>query len=133
MISLFKTKMRGKVTIRVGRNERIVINQKRNTIAGHAKEIAAKRLIQHASSVIDRINFFQGGTLLHSAPITETSILAAQQVQLDASVAADAFNGTFDKVALVATGIGNFAELTGLSVTKTDVEPLLITWTVKVI
>jgi hypothetical protein len=130
---IIRPKFRGTVTIRVGHNQRIIINHIRNTISGQAKEIAAKRLIQHPSSAIDAINFYLGATLLHSAPISAFSILEPQKVQFDANVPAEAFEGQFDKVILMATGIGPFAERAELNVSKGPAEPLLINWTIKIL
>lgn len=127
----FRLKAMGRVTIL--HNDQIIYEDKWNTIMSFAKEIAAKRLIQHPSSAIDKIRIYDGITLVQEIPISATSILAPQQVQFNGDFTAYPFASHFDRIALAASAIGNFAELSGLDVTKLLSEPLLIIWKIKIV
>lgn len=131
MNTTFNIKPKGYVTIKL--NGITIHANKRNAIAPLAKEIAAKRLIQHPTSTIDKIRIYNGTTQIAEGQISATTIVNPQEVQFDCEFLAASFSGFFDRVALVASGIGPFAELEGLQITKGLTEPLLITWKIKII
>jgi hypothetical protein len=106
---------------------------KKNAIQPQAKEILAKRLIQHPTSVIDQIKLYNGVNLVFAQPITGTLIIAPQEVQFQALFSKDSFSGDFTEARLNCSSIADFSILNGLDATKSSTEGLLITWNIQII
>lgn len=104
-----------------------------NAIQAQAKEIAAKRLIQHPSSVIDTISLYNGVNLLKAGPITVNSIVSSTEVMFEAVFAPGDFNSSFTEARLIASGIGNFSIVQNLVASKDSTESLLVTWSIQII
>lgn len=107
--------------------------RKKNAIQPQAKEILAKRLIQHPTSVIDQIKIYAGVNLIAAQAITSTLIIAPQEVQFQALFPKDSFTGAFTEARLNCSSIADFSILTGLGATKASTEALLITWNIQII
>lgn len=106
--------------------------KRKNAIQPLAKDIAAKRLIGNAQSIIDTISLYSQGNLVASESITGTSVVQVDQVSFQATFSPGDFSGPFDEARLIASGMGAFSVITGLVGTKQGTESLLVTWNIQV-
>lgn len=128
-------KMRGEVTLSLFHKdgtlkERIVVH---NDIMPMAKEIAAKRLIGHPTSVIDQISLYLNNNLVatETIAIVDTAIITATQVSFSVLFSQTSFTGPVNAAQLIASGIGPFS-YTFVNVNKSANESLSVTWKIQI-
>lgn len=104
-----------------------------NAIQPQAKEILAKRLIGHPSSLVDQIALYYQGNLLSSILVQNTTIESPIETSFVTVFAPGDFNGNFDEARLRASGIGNFSIINNIVDSKDNTQSLLVTWKIQII
>ncbi len=111
---------------------RILIKTSNNAVLPLAKDIIARSIGQFAIAKIDQVKVYDGVTLLATATISAYSHPGTNQVDYTAEFDNASFNGNFDKLELLSSNMGVFAELTGLTESKTNAESLFINWEITI-
>jgi|SRR5882757_5989121 len=104
-----------------------------NAIQATAKEIVSKALIGNVTGLIDTIELYNLGILICSRPVTVKSIVNATEVEFDALFDAASFNSHVDEARLKASALGYFSIVTGVDITKTSIQSILVSWTIQIV
>lgn len=126
--------IKGRVRFEVQLGNKIIHSwSKDNAIQAAAKDIAAKRLIADATSVIDTISLYYQGNLVFARPIVSNGIVGVAEVFFQTTFIDTDFNGNFDAARLTASGISDFSIIGNLVGSKNSTESLLVTWNIQII
>lgn len=107
-----------------------IIYDDHNTILPAAKEILAHLLGGDFAVVVDTISVEASAVILASDSLLSVSYPAADAVEFTAKFNEASFAGTFDTLNLESATLGPFATLTGLALSKTNLQQLGISWTI---
>lgn len=131
---ILEVQMKGHATFEVkDKKGRIKRSLKiKNAIQPAAKDITARRLIAHPTSVIDTISLYLLGNLVFAQAITSTGIVSDAQVFFETTFLPGDFNGDFDAARLTASGLADFSVIGNLVGSKDNTESLLVTWNIQI-
>lgn len=144
ILSLFRNKLlerylfkaKGTVSIYQWENGQWKLSQViNNAIQAIAKEVVAERLAENNLVRIDQIEILNGGLSLAIRAITERIVSPGEldAVTFNAIFEEAAFTGSFTEARLISSGKGNFSIITGLALSKSGSEKILVSWKIKIL
>lgn len=99
--------------------------------AAVAIEALARNLAQQPGYGLYQIRVYNGASLLASKAVSSVTVTGAGDniVRAVATFGATDFDGSYTKITLAVDGsLGEFSEITGLTLSKTNSELIQITW-----
>jgi hypothetical protein len=105
-----------------------------NAIQAIAKEVVAERLAENNLVRIDQIELLNGGLSLAVRDITERIVPPGEldSVTFNAIFDEASFSGSFTEARLISSAKGDFSIVTGLSLSKSPTEKIMISWKIKI-
>lgn len=133
--SRIKVAARGEIRVyKVVDNERVNILTRNNTILPSALPLVASIVGGNAAAAITKIDVFDGASLQASAPFTSVVVdTLLSQTTFTALFNEASFTGDVTAARLGPTDsgtLGFFAEATGLTLTKSALEQMIIEWVI---
>lgn len=106
-----------------------------NAIQPIAKEVVAERLAENNLVRIDEIEILNGGLSLATRSITERIVSPSEldAVTFNAIFEEASFTGSFTEARLISSGKGTFSIITGLALSKSGSEKIMVSWKIKIL
>jgi len=114
-------------------NQWELILHKANAIQPIHKDIVAERLAENNLVRIDQIELLNGALSLSIRNISERVVTNGNEVTFNAIFEEASFNGAFTQGKLISSAKGAFSIITGLSLSKTTTEKIMISWKITVL
>jgi hypothetical protein len=102
-----------------------------NALTALAKVIIAT-LLGGTVSPLDTLSVVASSVILANGTSFTVTYTAPGQVRFTASFDGASFNGTFDELRLTSSVGGDFSTKTGLAITKTSAQSMVVSWRVTV-
>lgn len=110
-----------------------ILYEDHNTIVANAENVI-RRCISGDAYPIDNIAAYKAAVLLATKEVTtdDRTLISTDAFEFTTIFTFDDFDDTLDELRLVSSLAGNFSEVTGLSIEKTSLEQLGVTWKITI-
>lgn len=103
-----------------------------NAILENSKVIIAKTIGGNINFSINQIKVYSGGILLATA-IPVISFPISNKTEFFAEFDTTSFTGTVDELRLCSSVGGDFSQITGISITKNNIQNMSVKWSIEII